>query len=487
MSQPLSPQSPGSAPQAAAPQPFARLGLSGTRNSELILLCFVAVIVSVAFILVQASLQQAVTGEFARYMGAFVALIAISHVAIRQFTPYADPVILPIVALLNGLGIVLIHRLDLAEQQAARTAGRAIPAPDASKQILWSAVSIMVFITVLYFLRDHRRLARYSYTVGLVGLVFLAIPAFLPASISEVNGAKIWIRLPFISIQPAEFSKILLLIFISGLLVAKRDLFTTAGKHVLGMDFPRLRDLGPILAAAGIALGILVFQTDLGMSLLLYTTVLVLMYIATERVGWIIIGAAIFLTGATVAYALFGHVRVRVNVWRDPFDDYFGTGYQIGQSLFSLATGGLFGTGLGSGRPSEVPFAKTDFIVATVGEELGLVGLTTILLLYLIVMIRGMRAAIAVRDSFGKLLAAGLSFILAMQVFVVIGGVTKLIPLTGLTTPFMSYGGSSLLANYILVAILLVISHEARNPHEPARRAGPGPIADAPTTMVKRT
>lgn len=484
MSQPY--QSTAGSNPPPAPRPFARMPLTGTRNSEMFLLGFVAIVVSSAFIIVYASLQQAEIGEIVRYIGAFIALTAIAHVAVRQFVPYADPVILPIVALMNGLGIVFIYRLDLAQQQAARTAGDPIPAPDASKQILWSAVSIMVFVTVLFFLRDHRRLARYSYTVGLAGLVFLATPAFLPASISEVNGAKIWIRLPFISIQPAEFSKILLLIFISGLLVAKRDLFTTAGKHFMGMDFPRLRDLGPILAAAGIALGILVLQTDLGMSLLLYTTVLVLMYIATERVGWIVIGAAIFIAGATVAYALFGHVRVRVNVWRDPFDDYFGTGYQIGQSLFSLATGGLFGTGIGSGRPDEVPFAKTDFIVATVGEELGLVGLTTMLLLYLIVVIRGMRAAIAVRDSFGKLLAAGLSFILAMQLFVVIGGVTKLIPLTGLTTPFLSYGGSSLLANYILVAILLVISHEARNPHEPARRGGPAPIADAPTAMVKR-
>ncbi|GGC64282.1 FtsW/RodA/SpoVE family cell cycle protein [Hoyosella rhizosphaerae] len=458
-----------------------------SRNAELGLLILAASIVAVAFILVQASMEQSVTIDFFKYGAAYLVLLGIAHTAVRIFVPYADPVILPIVALLNGLGLVLIHRLDLAEQQAARMAGIPVPAPDAAKQILWTTVSIIVFISVLFLLRDHRRLARYSYTVGLFGLVFLALPAFLPASISEVNGAKIWIRLPFISIQPAEFSKILLIIFICSLLVAKRELFTTAGKHVLGMDFPRLRDLAPVVAAAGIALAILVFQTDLGMSLLLYSTVLVLMYIATERVGWVVIGAAIFMVGATCAYFLFGHVRIRVHTWLDPFDDYFSTGFQISNSLFGLATGGLAGTGLGSGRPDSVPFAKTDFIVATIGEELGLIGVTAVLLMYLIISIRGFRAAIAVRDSFGKLLAAGLSFILAVQVFVVVGGVTKLIPLTGLTTPFLSYGGSSLLANYILVAILLLISHSARAPHsETKKKATPPPLADAPTAMVKK-
>ncbi|WP_225443544.1 FtsW/RodA/SpoVE family cell cycle protein [Lolliginicoccus lacisalsi] len=477
---------PAPAPGIPPEEASSRLGRAA-RNAELGLLLLAVSIVAVALVLVQASMEQALTSDFVQYGIAFLVLVTIAHLAARMFVPFADPVILPIVALLNGLGLVIIHRLDLADEELARTAGRAIPAPDAAKQILWTTVSIVVFITVLFLLRDHRRLARYSYTVGLAGLVFLAIPAFLPASVSEVNGAKIWIRLPFISIQPAEFSKILIIVFICGLLVAKRELFTSAGKHVLGMDFPRMRDLAPVLAAAGIALAILVFQTDLGMSLLLYSTVLVLMYVATARVGWIVIGASIFLVGATAAYFLFGHVRIRVSTWLDPFDDYYGTGYQISNSLFGLATGGIGGTGLGSGRPNDVPFAKTDFITAAIGEELGLFGLAIVLLLYLIIVVRGVRTALAVRDSFGKLLAAGLSFILTIQVFVVIGGVTKLIPLTGLTTPFLSYGGSSLLANYILVAILLLISHEARSPHDPSpRRTPPPPISDAPTAMVRR-
>ncbi|MFE3441742.1 FtsW/RodA/SpoVE family cell cycle protein [Nocardia sp. NPDC059180] len=466
---------------APAPAPSTR------RNTELLLLGFAAVVTTASLFLVEASQEQSITWDIAKYGLAYLALFAIAHLAIRRFAPFADPLLLPIVALLNGLGLVLIHRLDLADQQTAAYNDWAIPSPDATQQILWTALGTIVFITLLIVLRDYRTLARYSYTLGLIGLVALAIPAILPSRFSETNGAKIWIRLPGFSMQPGEFAKILLIIFFASVLVAKRDLFTAAGRHFLGMEFPRARDLGPILAVWVVCIGVLVFEKDLGTSLLIFSTVLVMLYIATERVGWLIIGGGLLALGFVFAYQMFGHVRVRVETWLHPFDDYNNTGYQISQSLFGLATGGLAGTGLGSGRPSQVPFAKTDFIVTTIGEELGLIGLTAVLILFLMFVMRGMRTALAVRDSFGKLLAAGLSFTIAVQLFVVVGGVTKLIPLTGLTTPFMSYGGSSLLANYALLALLIKISDAARAPAPVRKReAAPPPIAEAQTEMMRR-
>ncbi|MGN2634941.1 FtsW/RodA/SpoVE family cell cycle protein [Nocardia takedensis] len=465
---------------APAPPPSTR------RNSELLLLAFAAVITTVSLFLVEASQEQSITWDIAKYGFAFLGLFGIAHLAVRRFAPFADPLLLPIVAVLNGLGLVLIHRLDLGAAQNAEFNSVAIPSPDANQQIMWTGLGMVMFIGVLVVLRDYRTLARYSYTLGLVGLVALMIPALLPSRFSETNGAKIWIRLPGFSVQPGEFAKILLIIFFASVLVAKRDLFTTAGKHMLGMEFPRARDLGPILAVWIVCIGVLVFEKDLGTSLLIFGTVLVMLYIATERVGWLIIGGGLLALGFVFAYNLFGHVRVRVNTWLDPFADYNNTGYQISQSLFGFATGGLAGTGLGSGRPNTVPFAKTDFIVTTIGEELGLIGLSAVLILFMVLVIRGLRTAIAVRDSFGKLLAAGLSFTIAVQLFVVVGGVTKLIPLTGLTTPFISYGGSSLLANYALLALLIKVSDAARAP-APVRKNTPAPpIAEAQTELLRR-
>lgn len=450
------------------------------RNAELLLLCFAALITIAALFIVEANQARGLHWDLTTYGLGFLTLFGIAHLALRRFAPYADPLLLPVVALLNGLGLVMIHRLDLVDKEVGRHGH-----PSAYQQMLWTLVGVTAFALVVTFLKDHRQLARYGYICGLSGLVFLVIPALLPKSLSEQNGAKIWIRLPGFSIQPAEFSKILLLIFFSAVLVAKRNLFTSAGQHLMGMTLPRPRDLAPLMAAWVISVGVMVFEKDLGTSLLLYASFLVVVYLATQRFSWVMLGLALFAGGSYVAYHLFAHVRVRVQTWLDPFADPDGTGYQMVQALFSFATGGIFGTGLGNGQPDTVPAASTDFIIAAFGEELGLVGLASILMLYTIVIIRGMRTAIATRDSFGKLLAAGLASTLAIQLFIVVGGVTKLIPLTGLTTPWMSYGGSSLLANYVLLGILARISDSARRPLRTRPRTK-SPIAAASTEVIER-
>ncbi|MBB3049596.1 cell division protein FtsW (lipid II flippase) [Prauserella isguenensis] len=462
------------------------------RGTELMLLAFAAVIVTTAFVLVQINQEQSLSWSILWYGGAYLAIFSAAHVAVRRWAPYADPLILPCVALLNGLGLVAIYRLDLAEAERARSLGEEF-AGSAPRQVLYTVVALALFLAVLRVIKDHRTLTSYAYTAGLAGLILLALPAMLPASLSEVNGAKVWLRLPGFSIQPGEFAKILLMIFFASFLVAKRDLFMTAGKRILGVELPRARDLGPIIIAAVVCLGILVFERDLGTALLFFGITLMMLYVATERAIWVVVGLSMFLVGAFIAYQLFTHVQQRVTNWIDPLATYDdpGGGYQIAQGLFGLGTGGVFGTGLGAGRPEMVPEAHTDFISAALGEEIGFVGLAAVLLLYLLLAMRGMRSALAVRDTFGKLLGGGLSFAIVMQVFVIVGGVTKLIPMTGVTTPFLSAGGSSLLANYILVALLLRISDTARRPiqQKPSGEAPPkqlAPIAEAHTVMVQR-
>jgi cell division protein FtsW (lipid II flippase) len=465
----------------APPAPPTKRGL------ELLMLAFATIVVTIALVLVELNQQQEVTRSLLYYGAAYLILFGAAHIAVRFLAPYADPLILPCVALLNGLGLVLIYRLDLADATAAASVGDPIPAGNVPYQIAWTALALGLFVAVLMLVHDHRMLARYGYTCGLVGLALLALPGLLPGAISEVNGAKIWLRFGGLGIQPGEFAKILLMIFVAAFLVAKRDLFTTAGRSVLGMELPRARDLAPLLMAWGLSLGVLVLEKDLGTSLLFFGIVLVLIYIATERPAWLVIGLVFFIGGAMVSGLLFAHVQNRVTAWLNPFSDYDGAGYQMAQSLFGLGTGGVFGTGLGAGRPDLVPEAHTDFITAAIGEELGFVGLAAVLFTYLLVVMRGMRTALTVRDTFGKLLAAGLSFAVGLQVFIVVGGVTKLIPLTGLTAPFLSYGGSSLLANYILVALLLRISHAARSPAAlVAPRKPVAPLAEARTEMVRR-
>lgn len=458
------------------------------RGTELSMLAFAAGLVTAALMLVEANQNETLSLRILWYGLAYLALFAIAHLAVRKFAPYADPLILPCVALLNGLGLVMIYRLDLAGAAKALQTDAAFENA-VPKQILWTTIALVLFLAVLYVIKDHRTLTRYGYTFGLVGLFLLALPAVLPSAIAPtINGAKIWLRAGPLSIQPGEFAKILMLIFFAAFLVSKRDLFIAAGRRVLGVDLPRARDLGPILVCWGVSVMVLVAEKDLGSSLLFFGTVLVMLYVATERAIWIVVGVSLFVVGCLIAYQIFGHVQDRVAAWLDPFENYNTGGYQIAQSLFGLGTGGVGGTGLGAGRPDIVPFANSDFITAGIGEELGFIGLAAVLMVYMLLAMRGMRSAVAVRDTFGKLLGGGLSFAMIMQVFVVVGGVTKLIPLTGLTAPFLSQGGSSLLANYVLVALLLRISDAARRPQtgQKPKQVNQVPIAEAGTVMVER-
>ncbi|MPY78972.1 MAG: FtsW/RodA/SpoVE family cell cycle protein [Actinophytocola sp.] len=478
----------GREPEAATTNPGGAAPAT-RRGTELLMLAFAAVIMTTAIVLVDANQEQELTLAIVWYGLAYLGIFAVAHLAVRRWAPYADPLILPCVALLNGFGLVMIYRIDLALTERATQVGGEFTGV-APRQVIWTVVALALFLGVLIVIKDHRALTRYSYTSGLVGLVLLSLPAVLPSAISEVNGAKVWIKLGFFSIQPGEFAKILLLIFFASFLVSKRDLFTVAGKRVLGVELPRARDLGPIVIAAGVCLGIFVLEKDLGPALLFFGVVLMLLYVATERFIWVAVGLTIFGVGCVVAYQLFSHVEQRVANWIDPLATYNepGGGYQVAQALFGLGTGGVLGTGLGAGRPETVPEANTDFILAGIGEETGFIGLAAVLMVYLLLGMRGMRGALAVRDTFGKLLGGGLAFTLVMQVFVVTGGVTKLIPMTGITSPFLSYGGSSLLANYILVALLLRISDAARRPQQQSRPRPvqqQAPIADAHTVMVQ--
>lgn len=458
----------------------AALQIPTRRGSELLMLVFAVLLVVAAEADVEATRDGHISSRLITYAAVPIVVGLVTHLVIRRVAPYADPLLLPIVVLLNGLGLVMIHRLDLGLKQQAAQSGDTFDNPAAPTQVVWTAIGVALFIVLIVLIRDHRVLQRYAYTLALIGLAFLILPAVLPASMSEVNGARIWIRVAGFSIQPGEFAKILLTIFGAAYLVAKRDVLSLAGKRVgfsirsrfIGFDLPRGRDFGPLLLAWLLCIAVLVRGRDLGTSLMFFGLFVVLLYVATERAGWVVVGVALFAVGAYLAYQLFGTVQTRVEVWLHPFAPLTSAqlaqgidpGYQLRQSLFSLGTGGIFGSGLGNGHPELVPLPATDFIVSAFGEEIGLFGLVGILVLYVLFVVRGIASALAVRDAFGKLLAMGLSFLVALQLFVVVAGVTRLLPETGLTTPFLSYGGSSLIGSYALLALLLRVSDAARRP-----------------------
>ncbi len=388
--------------------------------------------------------------------GLVVAAVA-THLLVRAVAPYADPVLVPLVLCLNGLGLAMIYRIDLGYQET-NSDWNAL----ADSQLLWTAIGIGVFAAVLIVVRDHRRLQSYTFTFGLAALVLLILP-LLPVIGQNIRGARIWINLGPFSFQPGEAAKICLAIFFAGYLVVKRDALALAGRRFAGIDLPRGRDLGPIGVGWLASVAILVFQRDLGSSLLFFGLFVVMLYIATERPGWLVVGGLLFAAGAYFGYVAFDHVKVRFEAWLDPFSDP-DRNFQVINGLFGMAYGGILGTGWGQGSPQLTPFAFSDFIASAMGEELGLTGLMAILVIYGLIVERGLRISLTCRDAFGKLLAAGLAISMALQVFVVIGGVTRLIPLTGLTTPFMAQGGSSVVMNWAIVALLLRISDQTRRP-----------------------
>ena len=430
------------------------------RGAELFLLVLALAVGIGAYAAVGLGVEGAVPADLLGYGGWLTALIIAAHVTVRVVAPYADPVLLPLVAALNGFGLAVLHRLDITYEAIGNDQHTF-----ARQQLTWMTLGVVLFVLTLVLLRDHRSLQRFTYTSGLIGILLLILP-FLPGIGLNLNGARIWIRVAGFSFQPGEVAKVMLVLAFSGYLVLHRDALALAGRRVLFVDLPRGRDLGPILAMFGVSMMILVLQNDLGSSLLFFGLFLVMLYVATERPGWLLVGGLMFAGGALAAYTFVGNVQNRFNFWLHPLDYYDqspGSG-QLVEAMFGMGWGGLIGRGLGGGFPERVPFAYSDFILSTIGEELGLTAVMAVVVCYGLIVERALRIALISRDGFGKLMALGLGAVFALQVFVVIGGVTGLIPLTGLTTPFLSYGGSSLVANWVVIALLLRISDQARRP-----------------------
>lgn len=429
------------------------------RNAELALGLLAVIITTGGYVLLALSKGPALPANLWFFLGVLIGLYVCAHIAVRTFAPRADPTLLPLAALLNGIGFVTITRIDRdATDQLA-------PA-----QAIWTAVGVGAFIATLVIVRRVTMLERYRYTFLLLGIIALLIP-LVPGIGREINGARLWVRLGPVNFQPGEIAKVLLVVFLAGYLVDKREVLARGVRQVGRLRLPAAKHLGPLFLAWGFSLVVMIRQKDLGSSLLFFAVFAVMLYIATERTTYLIAGAVLFVTGAAIGYALFGHVQDRVSVWVDPWKVAGGKGFQIVQSLFAFGTGGFAGTGLGLGRPNTIPNAATDFVFSAIGEELGLLGTAAVVIGFLLFVGAGFRIAVQADRPFPKLFAAGLTSIIGLQTFIIIGGVTRLIPLTGITLPFVSYGGSSLIANFAVLALLLRISDETAERAE--RRAAP--------------
>lgn len=427
------------------------------RNSELALLVL-AFMVGAGSLALVALARNANKAEVVAPLAAVVVVAYVgAHVVLRKLAPQADPLVLPLTAALNALGLAAVYRLS--------------PRNYGPTQVTWTALGVALFIATLLTVRDYRALARYKYILGFAGVGLLLLP-MTPLG-RTINGARLWVGVGSFSFQPGELAKVCLVIFFAAYLAERKELLSIASRRILSFHVPDIKHFGPLLVMWGLSLAVMFFERDLGSSLLFFSIFLVMIYVATARIVYMVLGGALFLAGAYVGYQTFAHVQARVTVWLNVFDPDLirDESYQLAQSLFALATGGLFGTGLGQGRPDLIPAARTDFIFSVIGEELGLLGTAAVLLCFMLLVARGLRIALQARTDFGQLLAAGLTAILGIQTVIILGGVTRLLPLTGITLPFMSFGGSSLLSNFVLVALLARVSDQTSSEPEPAHTA----------------
>ena len=412
------------------------------RNAELGLMILAAVLTVGAYLLASLGRTSSLPANAGPFLGVVIGLLIIAHVATRRLAPNADGTLLPLAALLNGLGYVFIARLD------HKLAGL---------QAMWTALGIVAFVGTMFVVRRTRDLERYRYTFALIGIGLLLMP-LLPVVGRNINGARLWVRVGGISFQPGEFAKVTLCIFLASYLVEKRELLSIGTRRIGGMVVPDFKFFGPILLAWGFSMVVLVAERDLGSSVMFFALFLAMLWVATARSAYLLIGGVMFAVGSLGAVESFAHVHERISIWLNPWPVANGNGFQTIQALFALAAGGIFGTGLALGSPQRIPAVATDFIFAAVGEELGLLGTAAIIVAFLLIVGTGFRIALRADSPFEKLLATGLTTIIGIQAFIIIGGVTRLVPLTGITLPFVSYGGSSLLANYVLLALLLRVS-----------------------------
>jgi cell division protein FtsW (lipid II flippase) len=426
-----------------------------SRNLEALLIFFAAGLNAFEIAQIQLSIIEKITLDLFSYWLPPVIFVLILHFILRKKASEADPLILPVAFVLNGLGIAMIYRLDLATITAGGTELFAF------RQVLWTSVAMAIAAAVILYIPTQLFLRRYIYVSMFIGVGLLLLP-LLPVIGRTINGATLWISLFGITFQPGELAKVALIIFFAGYLVNRKDSLAVVGRKIFGIRIPRGRELGPILVIWLASIAVLVLQRDLGTSILYFGLFLVMIYVATGRAFYAGIGIAMLITGGLVASRVLDYVARRFDAWLNPFAsanyDATGGSYQIVQGIFGMANGGLFGSGLGGGVPQLVPLAESDFIISSLAEELGLIGFFAILALYFLLVARGLKVAFRHNDEFAKLMAVGFAFVIALQVFVVIGGVTRILPLTGLTTPLLAAGGSSLLANWVIIAMLLRLS-----------------------------